>query len=284
MPDRIKYGLLADQTTAGGIRFGCALLLMGTLGLVASIVVVIDEGFRLPGIVLCSASLLLLLGGILAWAIWIRINRNRSFPMDFLGTDRERVLFGTCSLRWDPDEAEELEPGRYRLAEFSEVSVQTVPAEPDQQVTLMLFVSGGEKSGHFQVLGFGLRNAGAVLLEPSLVNVVALDGDEAMMVRDPMWGSDVPLLQGLHRIEAVIRHFPASLAVEVTVVPPTSPDTVFRTVMVGAFGRVLDAVTDEWTRRTVEKLLERDLVRDRETGESLMGFCREHGWGVSLSD
>lgn len=284
MPDRFKVGLLADQTTAGGIRFGCALLLIGTLGLIASIVVVVDEGFRLTGIVLCSASLLLLLGGFLTWAIWIRLNRNRSFPMDCIGTDGARIHFGTCSLRWDPDEAGELEPGRYRLAEFSEVSVRTAPAEPDKPVTLTLFVSGGEASGHFQVMGFGLRDAGAILLEPSLVNVLALSGDEGTMVRDPMWGSDVPLLEGLHRIEAVVRQFPPSLAVEVVVVSPTSPDTLLRFAMVGVPGRVLDIVTDEWTRRTVEKMLKRDLVRDRETGESLMAFCREHCWGVSLAD
>jgi hypothetical protein len=284
MSDRFTHALVGDQTTAGGMKFGCALFLIGAIGMVASILVLVDEGFTRTSIVLGSATLLFLLGGVLSWTLWIKLNQTRLFPMDCLGTDGEQLLYGTCSLRWDTDEDEKLEPGRYRLAEFSDLAVSVARSTSADPITLTLFVSGAEDSRHFQVQGFGLRDGEGILLEPSRVNVLALTGDEALVGMDTQWGTEVPLLEGLHRIERVVRQFPGAPSVEVLVVSPTAPDSTFRFALAGLCGRLLDVVTDEMTRRTVQKMLERDLVRDRETGESLMGFCEEHGWGVRLAD
>jgi hypothetical protein len=299
---RITHALVADAGPAPMLghralvvfSFGAVILVVS---IAFTIVAIFSKGFP---------WLVPVIGYVVAGSSWIlwrclesasaaqieRLNRE-GFAIAILGTDGQKVFYGGANLKWNLEVTAKLEDGRYCVGEFLSPSLTVLPEVLPESLRLSIVVSGDTKCNDFHVLGLALNDGPTLLFSTEWTGLIGVDGQDARVLRSfVQYDIAVSVCDGLRRAHDILERFPKTIPVRVLVAVPQEKQTPTRhfILMGGLVVGPLMAISEKWdveernaqVKAAVQRLLDKNLVRDEASGMTLGTLCQNYGWELGL--
>jgi hypothetical protein len=283
----LTHALLADRAAAPDTGIGCVIWFLGLAAAgFGAYLHFFEEPGTIPNAVMITGGVVFVIGVIVHVLLAQAQPRpDQAFEMTCVGMREGRLVWGGAELSWDIEKTAGLPSGHYHVGNLEGRDLQEADAA---RSVVTIVIAGAEKSKHFEVKGVTLAEGDEVKLDAVGLGVMAIVGDDAYIAMTPtLLSPDVSAVEGMLRIDRAVEAFPVELTRRVLVVSPSSSGaSLLDYALFGAVGGILLDKVDQWsdekTRTKVAELVDRNLVRDAESGTSLLEFCRERGWELVI--